>query len=494
MSPDRSDRPLLIASNRGPVSFRQGSHGDLVARRGGGGLVTALGALADDHNVTWIAHAMTEGDVLAARNHAGLPFEEVSRQGAKYHLKMVGTLDAAYDLHYNVLANPLLWFAMHRMWGFGSGPVIDRRTHAAWQAYRDINRRIANAIVEEIDRSDQPPIVMVHDYHLFLVPQFVRAARPDAAIEFFLHVPWPATDAWQCLPQVWVGEIVESLCACDVVGVQTPKDAKRLRGTCHDRLGASIDELASAVRHGDRTTLVRAYPISVSVDEFTDLVVSSEVRRLRKRVAKVRPADGSLIVRVDRSDPSKNILRGIDAYALLLHEHPELHGRVAMFCQLDPSRQSIAEYRNYLDTIHAKVAEFDARFGSGSWRPLVVNEDSSFLAAVAAYLEYDVLYVNPVADGMNLVSKEGPLINERDGVVVLSERAGSYNELAPHVIGINPFDVAGQADALATAINMDAERRSVRANALREQVRTHGLDRWIATQVEDITGAANRVR
>lgn len=487
VSPTDRRRRLLVASNRGPVSFRHGDHGDLVARRGGGGLVTALSSLAESHDVTWIAHAMTEGDVAAADRAGGASLEEVTRAGTPYQLRLVGDIDTTYDLHYNILANPLLWFVMHHLWGFGHGPVIDRRTHAAWQAYRAVNERIANAVAEELaeDGSDGA-LVMVHDYQLFLVPGLVRAQRPDAFVEFFLHVPWPSWGEWQCLPRPWLEEIVGSLAACDLVGLQTRGDARNLLEAFRRSLAADVDESACRVAFRGRTTEVRDYPISVAVEEFEDLVRSAEVARLRQRIAALRPQpDGALIVRVDRTDPSKNILRGLDAYALLLHEHPELHGRVTMFCQLDPSRQSIAEYRSYFAALHRKADEIDARYAGGSWRPLILNEDSSFLATVAAYLEYDVLFVNPIVDGMNLVSKEGPLVNERDGVVVLSERAGSYQELAAHVIGVNPFDTAAQADALAHAIAMGGERRAAWATALREQVRTHDLQRWIDRQLAD---------
>jgi len=240
------------------------------------------------------------------------------------------------------------------------------------------------------------------------------------------------------------------------------------------------------VRFNGRLTKVRDYPISVAVDEFEEHVKRASVQRLRQRIAALRPAGGTLIVRVDRTDPSKNIVRGFSAYELMLREHPELHGRVTMFCQLDPSRQSVPEYVRYLSDIMHAVEHVNDRFGTGSWQPVVLNPDADFAAAVAAYTEYDVLFVNPVADGMNLVSKEGPLVNDHEGVVVLSEQAGSYGELGEHVLGINPFDIAGQADALYQAITMEMPERRTRAAALREQVRTHDVQLWINHQLNDL--------
>jgi trehalose 6-phosphate synthase len=212
------------------------------------------------------------------------------------------------------------------------------------------------------------------------------------------------------------------------------------------------------------------------------------VQRLRTRIAAMRPggSDGRLIVRVDRTDPSKNIVRGFEAYRLLLTEHHELHGRVSMFCQLDPSRQDIAEYVDYLAQVKAAAKALNQRFGTPDWTPLHLNLDSSFQSGVAAYLEYDVLFVNPVADGMNLVSKEGPLVNERDGVVVLSDQAGSFNELGPNVIPVNPFDITQQAEAMLEALRMGAPERAERAAALRRQVREHDVTRWMDAQLADI--------
>jgi trehalose 6-phosphate synthase len=238
-------------------------------------------------------------------------------------------------------------------------------------------------------------------------------------------------------------------------------------------------------------TRVRTYPISVAVDEFEEHASSATVERLRGRISAMRPqpadgSEGTLIVRVDRTDPSKNIVRGFKAYALLLEEHPELHGKVSMFCQLDPSRQDITAYIDYLAQVKAAATAVNHRFATSTWTPLHVNLDSNFQAGVAAYREYDVLFVNPVADGMNLVSKEGPLVNEHDGVVVLSDQAGSYNELGPYVVTVNPFDVAQQADALLEAIRMPMPERHERAEALRRQVIEHDVRDWMQQQLDDI--------
>jgi trehalose 6-phosphate synthase len=492
--PARERRRLLVASNRGPVGFRVADGGNLVSSRGGGGLVTALGGLARHHDLTWVCHALGDGDVEASRQAGDAAFDEMSRDGARYRLRFVGAPDATYELYYNTISNPLLWFLHHRLYGFGETPTIDRGTYAAWRAYEQVNRRVAEAIdaeatqmcASDAEDDDDPPVVIVHDYQLFLVPGMVRERQPDLFLQFFLHIPFPGFGAWRALPRPWCRQVCESLLACEIVGFQTRRDVSNFLRTCEQLLGAEVDYDSQRVRYLGATTQARAYPISVAVDEFRDHVQSPTVERYRDRIRAMRPEGGKLIVRVDRTDPSKNIVRGYRAYELLLHEHPELHGEVAMFCQLDPSRQDVPEYSRYLERIQATAERLNATFGTSTWTPLHVNLDSNFLAGVAGYCEYDVLYVNPVADGMNLVSKEGPLVNERDGVVVLSDQAGSFNELGPYVTAINPFDVAQQADALYAALTMDTEQRVARAQMLRQQVQVYDVRRWMDDQLDEI--------
>ncbi len=213
----------------------------------------------------------------------------------------------------------------------------------------------------------------------------------------------------------------------------------------------------------------------------------NEFERLRRSDA-VRAAEATLprpeklIVRVDRTDPSKNIVRGFHAFALLLEEHAEWRGRVTMLALLDPSRQAIPEYVEYVADIERAVREVNDRFG-----PVIdVQVADDFPRSVAAYKQYDVLLVNAVSDGLNLVAKEGPLVNERDGVLVLSENAGAFAELAEWAVGVNPFDVWGQAQALHEALGMEPLERRRRAEGLRAQVRENDLSAWIAGLLADL--------
>jgi trehalose 6-phosphate synthase len=198
-----------------------------------------------------------------------------------------------------------------------------------------------------------------------------------------------------------------------------------------------------------------------------------------------------LVVRVDRTDPSKNVVRGFRAFALFLDRHPELHGRVAMLALLDPSRQDVPEYTEYRAAIEREAHAVNARFGRDGWLPVDLEIADNFAQSVAAYKQYDALLVNPVFDGLNLVSKEAPLVNERDGVLILSENAGAHEELAEWALSVNPFDIGGQADAIHAALVMPAAERRQRAEGLRAWVGEHDLAAWLEAQLADLDRVAS---
>jgi trehalose 6-phosphate synthase len=197
-----------------------------------------------------------------------------------------------------------------------------------------------------------------------------------------------------------------------------------------------------------------------------------------------------LILRVDRTDPSKNVVRGFRAFELVLEQHPELHGRVTLLTLLNPSRQDIPHYAEYSRAIEETAERVNVRFGREDWTPVDLQISDNFPRSVAAYKQYDVLLVNAIYDGLNLVAKEAPLVNRRDGVLVLSENTGAHEELGEWALTVNPFDVAGQAAALYEALTMAPEERRRRAEAICGQVRDHDLARWSWLQMEDLARAA----
>jgi len=376
----------------------------------------------------------------------------------------------AYDGYYNVIANPLLWFAQHSLWGLAEAPAIGPSTHAAWRdGYVSVNAAFAAEVVAQLDNKPDA-VVFFHDYHLYLAPRLVRQARPNALLAHFVHIPWPAD--LTVLPREFRDAIVDGLLANDVVGFHTERWARNFAGMCGDAGGTAITHHA----------------ISVDPHEFDELARSAAVQDQEAAIERAE----KLIVRVDRTDPSKNIVRGFLALELFLEEHPEWHRRVRMLALLDPSRQAVPEYVAYLERIEATVSEVNSRFAADGWIPVELRVADNFPQSVAAYKQYDVLLVNPVFDGLNLVAKEGPLVNTRDGVLVLSENAGAHEELAPWALSVNPFDVAGQADAIHTALTMPGDERRSRAAKLREWVRDHDIAVWTEAQLTDFDAAAAR--
>ncbi|HEY2207730.1 MAG TPA: trehalose-6-phosphate synthase [Gaiellaceae bacterium] len=474
---------LLVVSNRAPVSYQRDPGGARVARRGGGGVVTALGGLLAHHDVTWVASAMSEEDRAVAAEHEG-SFDEETRDGAAYRLRLVAHDPAAYDRYYNVLANPTLWFLQHYLWGLGSAPDFDPRLHEAWDAgYVPVNEAFAAATLEELER-EPDAAVMFHDYHLYVAPRLVREARPELVTSHFVHIPWPEPDYWHALPEELRVAVHEGLLANDVVGFHTERWRRAFLLSAQRLLGARVDEAAGTVEHRGRRIRVVAHPIGVDAGEFDRLGEDSAVLERESELAERRPEQ--LVLRVDRIDPSKNVVRGFHVFALLLERHPELHGRVAMLALLAPSREDIPEYAEYAVAVERAAREVNERFGRDGWQPVDLDIADDFSRSVAGYKQFDVLFVNPVFDGLNLVAKEAFLVNGRDGVLVLSENAGVHDELGEWALSVNPLDVSGQADALHAALVLEPAERRRRAVAIRGHVRAHGIQEWLGAQLADL--------
>jgi trehalose 6-phosphate synthase len=476
-------RKLIVVSNRAPVSYRR-ENGERVARRGGGGLVTALRSLVVDHDVTWIASAMTDEDRAVAEESGGTAVDERSRDGAPYRLRLVAHDESAYDWYYNVVSNPMLWFLQHYLWNLVYEPSLDRGLHHAWEeGYVAVNAGFADAVIAEAE-AEPDSAVFFHDYHLYLAPRMVRERRPDTPLVHFVHIPWPQPDYWRVLPFPIRRAIHDGLLACDLVGFHTTRWRRNFLRSAIDMLGADCDFDEGVVAYDGRRSHVFARPLSVDAAEFDELAASEAVLGPERELAATRPE--FLVLRVDRTDPSKNVVRGFRAFELFLDAHPELHGRVSMLALLDPSRQDIPEYAEYLGAIQRAARRVNDRFQQEGWTPIDLRIEDNFAETVAAYKQYDVLLVNAIFDGLNLVAKEAPLVNERDGVLVLSENAGSHEELGEWALTVNPFDVEGQAEAIHAALTMPREQRRARIDGIRDHVRGSDVSDWLAAQLADL--------
>jgi trehalose 6-phosphate synthase len=475
-------RRLIIATNRGPLEHNIEPDGTLSARRGSGGMVTALLATARFVPLTWVASAMTDGDRRAAVEADG---GTVKVPDYEIYVRFVTVPQPVYQRHYYVLCNPLLWFIQHYMWNTPRTPNIGRVVYEAWEnGYIPTNQAIADAIVGEARKAPEPPIVMVQDYHLYLAPKMVRESLPEATIMHFTHIPWPGPRYWGLLPEFMRRAIHEHMASCDIVGLQTASDVQNFLHSCESMLGADVNFHRCTVDYEGHRTHVRAYPISV---DAAGLLAFADSEEVQASVERLRPLLGQqTILRVDRSEPSKNIIRGLRAYELLLERYPEFRGAVNLLQLLVPSRSELGVYQTYTDEIFELVDSINDHYGDLGWQPIRILYEENYPQAIAAMTLYDVLLVNPVIDGMNLVSKEGPLVNKTDGVLVLSELAGSHEQLHEHVLSVAPTDLEGTVRALHQALTMPEDERRRRAQALRRIIEEEDIIRWLVHQLRDL--------
>jgi trehalose 6-phosphate synthase len=482
-----ADRALIIAANRGPVVFETAEDGSLQAQRAsGGGLVTALTGLCHYTDATWIACAQTDADAAWREGSVTTPDD-----GSTIRLHFLSPEASAYEGYYNVIANPLLWFLQHSMWDVPRAPMIDRATWRAWEeGYVVVNRQFAEAITHQVRATSLPTLVMLQDYHLYLAPRFVRERmrrRERPTLLHFIHIPWPGPEYWRILPPTMRQAILEGLCAVDVLGFQTREDGLDFIRTCESHLPrVSVNFKHGRVWYRNHATHVRDFPISIDVGALRGLAESPEVTRYRSEIEDVR-GDRGLIVRVDRSEPSKNIIRGFQAFEEMLELHPEHRGRVKFLAILVPSRLGVDEYQDYLGELMAAAGRVNATYGDSEWEPVRLLVGENYPRAVAALQVYDALLVNAIADGMNLVAKEGPIVNQRDGVLILSERAGARQQLEPGATVISPCDVYATAEALHQALTMSPRERQERANRLRWLIEREDISDWLCRQLESVT-------
>ncbi len=474
------ETPLVLVSNRGPVTFQP----DGQIKRGTGGLVTALIGLASYRPVTWVASAMTDEDVEAAERAGGRPFPVSTPDGDEYRVKLVASDPDAYEGFYNIIANPMLWFIQHYLWDLSNAPDIRRNETEAFEfGYNAVNEDLANAVLDEVADVDEP-VVMVHDYHLYTLPGLIRRSRPDAFLHHFVHIPWSQSDSWRVLPSVIRREIYDGILANDIVGFHTRSYRHNFLQCCQDLTDYEVDHEAGIVHVGDREVWVRAYPLPIDAGAVQAVAQRPGVHEFEAEL--LRRRRDHLILRVDRADLSKNVLRGFHAFDTFLEQHPEFRERVTFIAQLMPSRTDVAEYAEYLERIEAVVAVVNHRHGSPDWMPIQLKLRDDLEEAVAAYKHYDMLMVNAMFDGMNLVAKEGPMVNERAGVSVLSENTGAHEELGEFALSVNPFDIQELADSIHAALTMPIEERRRRHEGLKSIVTARNPGDWIDDQLADI--------
>jgi trehalose 6-phosphate synthase len=485
-SADSPQQPLIvIASNRGPFSFTQNENGTFSSKRGAGGLVTALSALAQRYDVLWVAAALGEGDRAWSAEHHHQP--QVVDETL---IQLIDIEPTRYDQYYNVIANPLLWFIHHELWDAPRQPTITREIWQAWENYVEVNRQFAETVAavvkDDLAKNDRPVFIFPQDYQLHLMSYYLRQLLGENVyIQPFMHIPWPGPDAWRILPDEMRTMLVSSLLESDRVGFQTQKDAFNFVQTARFYVSdAHSHGSRNSITYKGRRVEAKAYPISIDVEKVRELAAERETTLLKIQLLNYL-SDSQVVLRVDRIEPSKNILRSLKAYRAMLEEYPEHMGKVRMLNLLVPSRMEVTEYQSYLAEIMTEVGMINAEFSDGFWEPVRVLVGGNYARALAGMQLYDVLVVNPIADGMNLVAKEGVLVNQRNGVLLLSEYAGAFYELGEHALIVSPFDVYSTAKAMHRALVMPMEERQRRAEALRRIVETSDVNVWFDLQLDD---------
>ncbi|HUW01972.1 MAG TPA: trehalose-6-phosphate synthase [Acidimicrobiales bacterium] len=449
--------PIVLVSNRGPLAFDLDGD-DLEARRGAGGLISGLGPIVRDTDTLWISAAMSDADRVAAAG--GVRVHEGIRS------LLVDVDPATYAASYDLICNQILWFVHHGMFDRMRTPRFDRTTTEAWTDYQAVNAAFASAIVEHAPAGAR---VLVQDYHLALVAPTVRARRPDVRLAHFSHTPFATPAEFAVLPADMAAELLTGMAAHHVCGFHSERWRNAFVENCR-----TVLDVAPA-------TIVA--PLASDPDDIVG-AASSPACRDALRSLNERVGDRTVLARVDRIEPSKNIVRGFEAFDLFLTEHPEWIDRVVFAASIYPSRQNLPIYQAYRQEVATRVALVNARHATDTWSPIDLDTQDHFPSSVALLRRADLLLVNPVRDGLNLVATEGALVNERNVVLLLSPDAGVFDTLSDVALAVPPFDVAATADAIHTTLELDAAERVSRFDALHRVARSRTPSDWLDDQLD----------
>jgi len=425
--------------------------------------VSGIAPLVAGTDALWLAAALSDADREAAREGV------TETDGLRVRL-----LDIDPDTfrgYYDTICNATLWFAAHGLFDAAREPALDASWWEAWDAYREVNAAFAAAAAEAA-----PPdaIVLVQDYHLALVAPGLRTARPDVHCCFFAHTPWCAPDGLRPLADA-APELLAGIAANHAVGFHS----ERWAAAFADCVAHYLPERSQP------STFVSA--LSPDPADFAS-VLASDACASAQAVLADRVGDRTVLARVDRMELSKNILRGFAAYDALLDAEPRWRERVVFVALCYPSRAGLPAYGTYRRDVEAAVAAINDRWGTPGWVPVLLQTDDDFPRAIATLARADVVLINPVRDGLNLVAKEQALVSEHAAALVLSTEAGVWDELGSHgAIGVNPYDVRGTAEALHTALSIDDDERRRRHESIKAVVVARAPSDWLADQLTAAT-------
>jgi trehalose 6-phosphate synthase len=464
---------VLVASNRGPYIYER-ARGGLTAKRGPGGLIGSLAPVLEDLGGCWIAAALGEGDREFVRLHPH------GREEGGFHLRLLDIPTELHRQHYEIVSNEYLWFLFHYLFDTPSEPVFDDTFASAWSAYRDVNRIYAEAAL-----ATHAQAVLFEDYHLMLAGGMVRRqSRAKRPLLYFHHTPWCGPEYFSILPDPIRTEILESMLAYDVVGFHATRWAEAF-ALCCERYVPKARRDGDTIEFGRRRTKLLVAPVPIDHERLAaqahDDTTSAWVEKHDER-----RAGRHLLLRVDRIDLSKNALRGFLAFEQLLERQPQLCSEVLFLALLYPSRLSVERYKRYytdcLGIVRRINERYEAKVDADTGPVHLVFEDD-FARSLGAMRIADTVLVNPVWDGLNLVCKEVPAVNERSGSVILSRNAGAFEEIGDATIAVDPFDVSQTADAIDRALVMGDDERARRARKLKRIVTRSTPKDWLRAQL-----------
>jgi trehalose 6-phosphate synthase len=417
----------------------------------------------------------------AEQARQGLYTTAADQTDPRLHVVPVPLPADTYHAYYGQISNEVLWMLQHHVIGAGGFEFLDHERHQAWGRYLEANARLASAIARSVR---QPQAFLLQDYHLYPLPGLLRSTYPDTPILHFTHIPFPDPPVLRLIPDSWRKTILRGMLGADVVGLQTRMDVRSFLACCQEFLDSSVDGDHVLTPDG-RRVCVRAYPASVEPAALRRLMRSPEVAAARARLA---PARGEMtIIRVDRLDPSKNQQVGFLAFARLLEMRPDLRGRVRFQAFMIPSRTDLGVYRAYRDAVYRTIEEINARFGDDpGGPPIQVFYTNDREQALAAMEMCNVLLINSLQDGMNLVAKEWAVVAGGPGVLIVSETAGVAADAADSALLISPLDVEGTARAMADALDMPVRVRKARHTRFLGIVTRWSARDWLNAQLADL--------
>ena len=456
----------IIVSNRLPVKISEENH-NLVYKPSEGGLATGLGSVFKKGNNVWIGWpglAVTKAAQKA----------EITSNLNSQHMRPVFLTASEVEDFYEGFSNETLWPNFHY---FNQYAVYD---DDLWKAYQKVNRKFAEEVLEVSEDGDT---IWVHDYQLLLLPQLIRAKRPNSTIGFFLHIPFPSYESFRLLP--WRRELLNGMLGSDFLGFHTYDDMRHFLSSVNRLAGLGNDN--GRITVNNRQVMADALPMGIDYDKYAETAASEEsIERESRYRASI--GDAKIILTIDRLDYSKGIPQRLRAFEQFLEKYSSFRGKVSMLMVVVPSRDSVPKYKQLKDEVELLVGRINGRFGRINWSPIHYFYRSFPLSAISAFYRMaDVAMVTPLRDGMNLVCKEYIASRlDKKGVLILSEMAGASKELSDAII-VNPNDVDQLVSAIHKALTMPESQQTKQMETMQKSLKRYNIHAWVGLFMENLS-------